>query len=170
MSEKAYQIIGVSIVYLIVCSGVDHRKHQSFASLAFVRGVHRWPVNSPHKGPVTRKIFPCDDVIMFPEDHYQHPWYWLCMMIAFFGSEFQQPVTFQCRGMMRNTKIILCYVFSKCFSGKCVPYKRPSFLDRSGVIYIDQSPYELLEIGLARWWMFSLNYKRQFLVTYKSFS
>ena len=44
--------------------GADHRKHQSSASLAFVRGIHRWPVNSPHKGPVTRKMFPFDDVIM----------------------------------------------------------------------------------------------------------
>ena len=35
-----------------VCSGADQRKHQSSASLAFVRGIHRWPVNSPHKGPV----------------------------------------------------------------------------------------------------------------------
>ena len=34
------------------------------ASLAFVRGIHRWPVNSPHKGPVTRKMFPFDDVII----------------------------------------------------------------------------------------------------------
>ena len=40
------------------------RKHQSSASLAFVRGIHRWPVNSPHKGPVTRKMFLFDDVIM----------------------------------------------------------------------------------------------------------
>ena len=40
------------------------RKHQSSASLAFVRGIHRRPVNSPHKGPVTRKMFPFDDVIM----------------------------------------------------------------------------------------------------------
>ena len=40
------------------------RKHQSFASLAFVRGIHRWPMNSPHKGPTTRKMFPWD-VIMF---------------------------------------------------------------------------------------------------------
>ena len=40
-------------------------KHRSSASLAFVRGIHRWPVNSPHKGPVTRKMFPFDDVIMF---------------------------------------------------------------------------------------------------------
>ena len=44
--------------------GADQRKHQSTASLAFVKGIHRWPVNSPHKGPVTWKMFPFDDVIM----------------------------------------------------------------------------------------------------------
>ena len=43
--------------------GFAQRKHQSSASLAFVRGIHRWPVDSPHKGPVTRKMFPFDDVI-----------------------------------------------------------------------------------------------------------
>ena len=40
------------------------KKTSSSASLAFVRGIHRWPVNSPHKWPVTRKMFPFDDVIM----------------------------------------------------------------------------------------------------------
>ena len=40
------------------------KKHQSSASLAFVRGIHRSPVNSPHKWPVTRKVFAFDDVIM----------------------------------------------------------------------------------------------------------
>ena len=64
MSAMASQITGVSIVYSTVCSGADHRKYQSSASLAFVRGIHRWPVNPPHKGPVTRKMFPFDDVIM----------------------------------------------------------------------------------------------------------
>ena len=49
---------------LLNCSGADQRKHQSSALLAFVMGIHRWPVNSPHKGPVTRKMFPFDDVIM----------------------------------------------------------------------------------------------------------
>ena len=44
------------------------KKHQSFASLAFVRGIHRGPVNSPRKWPVTRKIFPFDDVIMACSD------------------------------------------------------------------------------------------------------
>ena len=60
----ASQITGVSVVYSAVCSSADQQKHQSSASLAFVRGIHRWPVNSPHKGPVTRKMFPFDDVTM----------------------------------------------------------------------------------------------------------
>ena len=60
MSAIAFQTAGVSIVY----SNVDQRKHQSSASLAFVRGIHRWPVNSLHKGAVTWKMFPFDDVIM----------------------------------------------------------------------------------------------------------
>ena len=57
MSEMGSKTTGVSIVYSTVCSYVDQRKHQSSASLAFVRGIHLWPVNSPHKGPVTRKSF-----------------------------------------------------------------------------------------------------------------
>ena len=57
-------ITSLTIVYSIVNSDADQRKHQSTASLAFVRGIHRWPVNSPHKWPVTRKMFPFDDVIM----------------------------------------------------------------------------------------------------------
>ena len=64
MSTKAFQITGVSIVYSTICSSANQRKHQSSASLAFVRGIHRWPMNSPHKGSVTRKMFPFDDVIM----------------------------------------------------------------------------------------------------------
>ena len=64
MSTISSQITSLTIVYSLVYSGADQRKHQSSASLAFVRGIHRWPVNSPHKGPVTRKMFPFDDVIM----------------------------------------------------------------------------------------------------------
>ena len=40
------------------------KKTSKLDSLAFVRGIHRWPVNSPHKRPVTRKMFPFDDVIV----------------------------------------------------------------------------------------------------------
>ena len=59
----ASQITGVSIVHLTVSSGASQRK-QSFASLTFVRGIHRWPENSPHIGPITQIMFPFDDVII----------------------------------------------------------------------------------------------------------
>ena len=49
MSTMTSQITGVSIVYLVVCSDADQKNFQSSVSLAFVRGIHRWPVNSPTK-------------------------------------------------------------------------------------------------------------------------
>ena len=64
MGAMASQITSITIVYSTHYSGADQRKHQSSASLAFVRGIHRSPVNSPHKRPVTRKMFPFDDVII----------------------------------------------------------------------------------------------------------
>ena len=64
MSAIASQITSLAIVYSIFNSDEDQRTHQGSASPAFVRGIHRRPVNSPHKWPVTRKIFPFDDVIM----------------------------------------------------------------------------------------------------------
>ena len=65
MSTMASQITSLTVVYSTVYPGADQRKHQISTSLAFVRGIHRSPVNSPHKGPVTRKMFPFDDVIMW---------------------------------------------------------------------------------------------------------
>ena len=70
MGELASKFTSLTIVYSTVNSGTDERKHQSSASLAFVLGIHRWPVNSPHKWPVTRKMFPFDDVIM-PANKFQ---------------------------------------------------------------------------------------------------
>ena len=64
MTMLASQITSLTVVYSIVYSGVIQRKHQSSASLAFVREIHRGPVNFPHKWPVTRIMFPFDDVIM----------------------------------------------------------------------------------------------------------
>ena len=65
MSAMASQS-NVSIGCSAVCSGADQRKHQSSAALVFVMGIHRWSVGSPYMyiGPVTRKMFPFDDVIM----------------------------------------------------------------------------------------------------------
>ena len=57
MIAMASQITSLTIVCSTVYSDADQRRHQSSASLAFVRGIHRCPVNSPHKWPVTRKCF-----------------------------------------------------------------------------------------------------------------
>ena len=65
ISAMASQITGVPIACSTVCSGEDKRKCQSSASVTFVRGIHWWPVDSPHKGPVRRKMFPFDDIVMF---------------------------------------------------------------------------------------------------------
>ena len=62
MGSMASQITSLTIVHSAVYS--DKKKHQSSASLAFVRGIHWGPVNSPHKWPVTRKMFPFGDVIV----------------------------------------------------------------------------------------------------------
>ena len=70
MGTMVSQITSLMIVYLTVHSGSDQRKHQSSAALAFERVIHRSPVNSPHKWPVTRKMLPFDDVIM----NISHDW------------------------------------------------------------------------------------------------
>ena len=64
MSMMASQITGLTSVYSTVCLGADQRKQQRSASRAFVGGIHRWPMTSPHKWPVIRKMFPFDGVIM----------------------------------------------------------------------------------------------------------
>ena len=76
MGAIASQITSLTIVYSTVYSDADQRKHQSSASLAFVRGIHRGPVNSPHKWPVTWKMFLFDDVIMFCLNIY-----WICTKV-----------------------------------------------------------------------------------------
>ena len=77
MGVVASQTTSLTIVYSTVYSHADQRKHQSSASLAFVRGIHRGQVNSPHKCPVARKMFPFDDVIMHISHHGR---------VCFFGS------------------------------------------------------------------------------------
>ena len=59
------------------------KQHQSSASQAFVLGIHRWPVYSPHKWPVTRKRFAFDDAIM------NHCWC-KCFITQLGATSFQQ--------------------------------------------------------------------------------
>ena len=68
MSAMASQITSLTMFYSIFYSGADQRIYQRLALLVFVRGIHQWPMNSPHKEPVTRKMFSFDDVIMVMVD------------------------------------------------------------------------------------------------------
>ena len=49
IDAMAFEITSHTIVYSNVYSGADQREHQSSASLAFLQGIHRWPVNSPQQ-------------------------------------------------------------------------------------------------------------------------
>ena len=63
--RDGFQITGVSIVYSTVCSDADKKKTSKLHVTGLCeRNSPRWLMKSPHKGPVTRKIFPFDDVIM----------------------------------------------------------------------------------------------------------
>ena len=86
MGAMVSQATSFTIVYSTVYSGADQMKHQSSAPLAFVWGIHRWPVNSPEKWPVTQKLFPFDDAIMKYDIRlpYFH-WYRLLAGITFSG-------------------------------------------------------------------------------------
>ena len=64
MNAMASQINGPSIVCSIIYSGTDQRKHQNSASLAFLRRIHRWPMNSPHRRPATRKMSSCTNSLL----------------------------------------------------------------------------------------------------------
>ena len=89
MNTMVSQITSVWIVYSTVCSDADQRKHQNSTSLAFVREIDRWLVNSLHKGPVTQKMFPFDDVIMsrhwYVWKYLQRWWYCLGLRLSVFS-------------------------------------------------------------------------------------
>ena len=106
-----------------VCS----RKHQSSTSLAFVRGIHRWPVDSLHKGPVTRKFFPFDDIIMLLSVNwnYGHRFQWILYQstIIFFPENVLEIVVCKCGPLCScpNTWNLVyvahrtCYINHICF-------------------------------------------------------
>ena len=55
MGADSSRITNITIVYSTVYSSRRSKKTSK----------HRWPVNFPHKWPVTRKMFPFDDVIIY---------------------------------------------------------------------------------------------------------
>ena len=103
------QITSLTIVYSTVYSGPDHRKHQSSASLAFVRGL----VNSPYKGPVTRKMYPCDDVISSIRQL-------TCHIISSKIIEIYTRVMIVYAGLLRYFMYITSYGMCTHFFGCCI--------------------------------------------------
>ena len=63
MSSITSQFTGKSTVCSTICLGEHGGKHQSPRYWPCASGIHQWPMGSPHKGPVTRKAFPYDDVL-----------------------------------------------------------------------------------------------------------
>ena len=124
MGTIASQITRLMIVYSTVYSDADQRKHQSSASLAFVRRIHRGPVNSPHKLPVTRKMFPFDDVIMycflfgqfylssqFSYDWHQNPlWKLLPYLNGESDTGYYKTICFWCHDMLQTSIFIHSFV------------------------------------------------------------
>ena len=131
MGMIASQITSLTIVYSIIYSDADQRKHQSSASLAFVRGIHWWPVNSPHKWPVTRKMFPFDDVIMLVAKT-QTMCGWLCCLIWLIYNLNQRcPISFThiCTSLPRKFEQHCCV--SPCIQGHSVT-ENPHIIDMWG--------------------------------------
>ena len=111
MGANASQITSLTIAYSTVYSSALQRKHQRSASLAFVLGIHRWPANSPHKGPVTRKMFPSDDSIMI-------------------GDLAQPPFTSEHRWVIKSHRKSGMWLFKCWFHINCVTKRRPWWLPR----------------------------------------
>ena len=101
MGAIASQITSLTTAYSTVYSDADQRKHQSSASLAFVRGIHRGPMNSPHKWPVTRKMFPFDDVIVA-----QTYWFYVTTVLLRIASYRHRVASF-CTAVHR---VISCWI------------------------------------------------------------
>ena len=127
-------ITSITIVYSTVYSDADQRKHQSSASLAFVWGIHRGLVNSPHKWPVTRKMFPFDDVIMI------------------------QATCFKKHSLIFASPIGIWYQHP-CVSGKtswkmlCFNFQKPRFLPRQALEKVNyKHPVVMLVHGNIAWY------------------
>ena len=152
MDAIASQITSRTIVYSTVYSGADQRKPQSSASLAFVRGIHRWPVNSPHKWPVTRKMFPFDDVIMTI-----YSWYttWVTDIASPDRSTVWAFQMLRMRPPSQQQRACLCrhsltHNLPRMYRSH--PWRKNCFiLHRVRDIYIGLFPNDLL---INKWWVF----------------
>ena len=130
----ASQITSLGIVYSTVYLGTDQRKYQSSASLTFVRGIRRWPVNSPHKWWVTRKMFPFDDVMMKINKLLIDSIRNSCNLECFWGKDVSYIIDHKPRLVSIEYNIW-------CKLGSSDGLWRSSFLISKQYLYIDSLPY-----------------------------
>ena len=64
MTSHEHHVVSNHVIWLFVYQLIipTSKKHQSPHYWPFVRGIHRWPLNSAHKGPVMQWELPCDDI------------------------------------------------------------------------------------------------------------
>ena len=114
MGTMASQITSLTVVYSTFYSGADQIKHQSSAPLAFVKGIQRLPVTSPHLGPVTRKMFPFDDVI-------------ICIFLFTGTVQFSKATKQLSSKFSTHSRNYFAYKCWVC-RGKCIVYTAPEIL------------------------------------------
>ena len=84
MSITPSQITRNSTVCTTVCSGVNQRRHQTLYYCP-LWGESTWrPVDSLHKGPVTQKVFTCQDLIM-EKKIWTFIFWWCVTEVQFYG-------------------------------------------------------------------------------------
>ena len=140
MGAMACQITSLKIVYSAVYSHTDQRKHQSSTSLAFVCGIHRGPVHSPHKWPVTRKMFPFHVVEYLDWYAYSIDILWISSLYFYSSSTASNEHNFDNRNIMsivnheilQNSKTI--YVYDAPFITTTKLYMGPLYNNHSYVV------------------------------------
>ena len=163
MVTMASQITSLTIVCSFVYSGDNQRKHQGSASLAFVWGIHRWPVNSKHKGPglgVTKPIS-SDPLISPIFQHCQNTGYLLNIIFIFDRccrtSAAVTPVKYECdannlTGTFAISKILLT---EKLTNGALVtptPVMRKMFPFDDVIMIVDQHQFQYpITRDIVRW-------------------
>ena len=129
MSAMTSQITGVLIVYSTVCSCADQRKHQSSASLAYVRGIHRWSMTSPHIRRITRKCF-----------HLMALSWWICRRRSTIYSHSYVTILWHNRDCIYNVCILLILFFPTL-----------SILRRTGDRWFDRYCRHR-QLAVSPWW------------------
>ena len=117
------------------------KKNQSFPSLAFVRGIHRWPVNSPHKWPVTRKMFPLDDLMMFENNRsYRVSSSWFNFLINTSLQQLVMEIKRICRTYVRITTCCLKIRYKDIFLLKIQPTVKQRQITLHAISAISKRP------------------------------